>query len=852
MTFADRTRVRRSEAWMRRAFLRAACLLCATIACDGTDRPVAPVLTPDEALRTFTLPPGYHVELVAAEPLVHDPVAIDFDADGRMYVVEMTGFMPNMTGDGEDVPNGKIVVLEDTDDDGRMDTRTVFADSLVLPRTVGVLERGILVGAPPFLWLMRDTTGDFRADTRVVMRDNFGSRDGNPEHNANGALWGFDNWLHSANDTFEGRVRDDGTFETRPTRSLGQWGVSRDEFGRLYRNSNEDPLRTDHIPAHYGPLLGGAASVRGVYAALTANVPVWPAHKTPAINRGYREQTLRADSTLAHYTSAGSPTAYVGDRLPADLRRSVFVTESAGNLVGQLVVDDSAGAARSAHRAQELVEFLTSTDERFRPVNLASAPDGTLYVVDMYRGIIQHRTFITGYLEQKIRERGLDQVVGFGRIYRIVHDGVGRGERPQLSTRDAAALVPALAHSNGWWRITAQRLLVERQDTSAADALRLLLRHPDERARLHALWTLDGLHLTDSAIVLTGLEDRSPHVRAAAIRVAEPMLRAGVQGVRRAVLARHTDSSLAVVRQLAASLVVLSPPQQLAAAQLLLDVGIADGITADILSRALGADASAVLTRLVSRIRARSVSQAASHRPTPSTLLDARSEVIVEALAATSARGAAQLRRASLDALIRFASDTAIARPVRAALLSGLARGATESRDSLVLATRPSTLLLLASDQDSVLARSVRRLEPRLRWPGKPPADTTVLRPLTDAEVTRMAAGREVFATTCAACHQANGAGLPGVAATLVGSPYVNGAPARLVRIVLHGKEGAMLMPGIGATMDDERVASVLSYIRREWGNRGDPIDAALVKEIRGATMGRTRAWTPTELQTVR
>ncbi|MEQ1691963.1 MAG: dehydrogenase, partial [Gemmatimonas sp.] len=319
-------------------------------ACDRGPAPVAPVYTPKQALATFKLPPGYSIELVAAEPLVHDPVAIDFDADGRMYVVEMSGYMPSVSGEGEHVPNGKIVVLEDTDDDGRIDRRTVFLDSLVLPRTVAVLEQGILVGAPPFLWLLRDTTGDFRADTRVIVRDDYGATDANPEHNANGARWGLDNWLHAANDTRELRLRADGTFESRHTPSLGQWGISSDEYGRLYRNSNEDPLRTDLIPAHYATRDGVTAPLRGLYSALTKNVAVFPSRRTPAVNRGYREKTLRADSTLAHYTSAGSPTAYVGDRYPAAMRRSVFVTESAGNLVGQFIVENANGAPSSARR----------------------------------------------------------------------------------------------------------------------------------------------------------------------------------------------------------------------------------------------------------------------------------------------------------------------------------------------------------------------------------------------------------------------------------------------------------------------------------------------------------------------
>ncbi|MBL0169834.1 MAG: c-type cytochrome [Gemmatimonadaceae bacterium] len=801
-------------------------------ACERGPAPVAPVLTPTQALATFRLAPGYSIELVAAEPLVHDPVAVDFDADGRMYVVEMSGFMPNVSGTGEQVPDGKIVVLEDTDHNGTMDRRTVFLDSLVLPRTVAVLEHGVLVGAPPFLWLVRDTTGDLRADSRVVVRGDYGSTDANPEHNANGALWGLDNWLHSANDTRELRLRADGTFESRAIPSLGQWGVSSDEYGRLYRNSNEDPLRTDLVPAHYGAREGAASPGRGVYAALTANVPVFPSHKTPAVNRGYREKTLRADSTLAHYTSAGSPTAYVGDRYPVAMRHSVFVTESAGNLVGQFTVADSSGAPITARRAQDSTDFLTSTDERFRPVSLANAPDGTLYVVDMYRGIIQHRTYITDYLEEKIRERGLETPPGHGRIYRIVYDSTGRGAPPRLSAMSSTQLVATLAHANGWWRMTAQRLLVERRDTLAAPAVHALLRHTDARVRLHALWTLDGLGMLDAATVMSALADASPHVRAAAVRLAEPWIARDDATIRAAAVALAQDSAVLVRRQLAASLVVFPEARRLAVASMMLRDGVSDIVVADLMAHAAGPRALTLLTPVIARA-------AAGNRD---------DSAVVEALAAQVARSA---DGAHTTAALAWTGEGARRRSLQVALLSGLTRGATGLRTPVELATRPASLLALTRSNDTALAAAARRLEARLHWAGKP-APAVTARTLTEAETARIAVGRDEFGKICAACHQANGAGLPGVAASLVGSAYVNGAPSRLIRIVLQGKDGTMLMPPIGATMSDERIASILSFIRREWGNRADPIDAAAVKEVRGATTGRHRAWTVEELANVR
>ena len=813
---------------VRRRALSACALWLA--ACDPRATPIAPVLTPQQALRTFRLPPGYSLQLVAAEPLVHDPVAIDFDADGRMYVVEMSGFMPNVNGRGEQVPNGKIVVLDDTDHDGTMDRRTVFLDSLVLPRTVSVLEHGVLVGAPPFLWLARDTTGDSRADTRVVVRDDFGSREANPEHVANGALWGMDNWLHAANHTQEIRLQRDGTFAMRATPSLGQWGVSSDAYGRFYRNSNEDPVRTDLVPAHYTVRENPAFPARGAHSALTANVPVFPSHKTPAVNRGYREKILRADSTLAHYTSAGSPTAYVGDRYPDAMRGSVFVTEPAGNLVGQFVVTDSNGAPRSARRAQDSTDFLTSTDERFRPVNLANAPDGTLYVVDMYRGIIQHRTYITDYLEQKIRERGLEQPVGFGRIYRIVYDSAGVGPVPRMRAMSADQLVRTLTHASGWWRITAQRLLVEHGDTSVAPALRALRRHADDHVRLHALWTLEGLRCLDTPSVEAALVDTSPHVRGAAIRMAEPWIARNDLRIRRAVVALMSDSAVSVRRQLAASLATFPTAERTEYAERLLTTNTSDAVIADFAARSV-ASAPAILAMLLDR----------------QGLAGQHDRAAVEALAAQIGRASTW---ASMQRAISHAADAMRPTAQRLAIIGGLTRGAREVRQEIELPSPPRALLALAAQQDSTLSASAKGLVVRLHWRGKLAGSPA--RTLTTTESARIAAGRAEFATTCAACHQSNGADVQGAAASLAGSADVTGPPARLIRIVLQGKEGNLLMPPIGATLSDERIASILSFIRHEWGNAADPIDAADVKEVRGATLGRQRAWTAEELARIR
>jgi hypothetical protein len=402
---------------------------------------------------------------------------------------------------------------------------------------------GVLVGAPPNLWWARDTDGDLRADERRTVRTDYGNPRSNPEHNANGLMWGVDNWIHNADHEMGHRLRDS-TFVHRQSVDHGQWGISMDDRGRIYLNSNSDPLRVDLIDAHYYARNPNLARTRGLYEDLVDDESVWPVRPTPGVNRGYRPGLLRADSTLSRFTAAGSPVVYRGDRLPEELRGDVFVSEPSGNLVRRFEIERTDSGSLRAYNPYEEAEFLASTDERFRPVNFYSGPDGTLYVIDMYRGIIQHRDYVTDYLETQIRRRGLETPIGLGRIYRVVHESTERGPRPQLREASSATLVEHLTHPNGWWRDRAQQLLVQRNDASVAPAVRGLLEEPgDERFRLHALWTLEGLGAIEPRDIRAALRDASPPVRAAAIRVAEhevrhPALRAFVPGERPDCLGR--------------------------------------------------------------------------------------------------------------------------------------------------------------------------------------------------------------------------------------------------------------------------------------------------------------------------
>ncbi len=393
-----------------------------------------------------------------------DPIWVDFDADGRMYVLEMPGFAMDKTMADSREPIGRIAVLEDTNDDGKMDKRTVFMDGLVLPRALKVLANGVLVGEPPNLWFAKDTDGDLKADTKELVRNDYGRLEGNLEHNANSLWWALDNWIYTSEHDWYLRLKN-GKFEVQKTLSRGQWGVGMDDAGRIYRNVNTEALFADIVPASYFMRNPNVVRTRGLYEDLVDpnKTAIWPVRPTRGVNRGYREELLRPDGSAAYYTGVSSPMIYRGDRLPKELQGNAFVVDSPTNLVHRLVVEDDGSGRISARDAYQKGEFLASTDERFRPVNLFSAPDGTIYVVDMYRGVVQDVQFQTEYLKDYIVKHQLELPVGNGRIWRVVHDSTTA--RPE-----AGALEGNAGGARG--AAVASQRLVARHGATAARAAR--------------------------------------------------------------------------------------------------------------------------------------------------------------------------------------------------------------------------------------------------------------------------------------------------------------------------------------------------------------------------------------------
>ena len=840
----------------------------------------SPPLSPAEALKRFAMPPGYRVELVASEPLVQDPVMIDWDGEGRMWVVEMPGYMPDINAKGEHDPIGKIVVLEDTNNDGRMDKRTVFQDGLVLARWLKVLGRGVLVAEPPNLWLFEDTNGDLRADRRELVTKEYGRREGNVEHNANSLLWALDNNIYTSEIDIDLRLKN-GKFEVRKTLSRGQWGITQDDAGRIFRNTNESALHVDVVPARYYMRHPNLVRTRGSHESL--NGPngelneVWPIRPTRGVNRGYQHGILRDDGTLAKYTSVCTPMVYRGDRLPSELYGNLFIVDPTVNLVSRIILADGKDGLTAAKAYRDVRgEFLASTDERFRPVNLSLAPDGTLYVVDMYRGIIQHKGYMTEYLRDYVQTHEMAQPNSRGRIYRIMHESSKRDTTPLPMRSTPAQLVSMLAHPNGWRRDMAQQLLVERGDTSVVPALRKMASSAaDVRTRLHALWTLDGLDAIEPGDVMSALSHANRDVRVSGLRLAERWLGQPNHPLQGAVLKRLNDNDWAVRRQLAATLGELPAQSKESAIATILERYGDDPIAVDAALSGLNGSELVVLDRLLQGT-SETPQRTAAITMLAATIVKAADDVPVQALmqrVAETSRApwqrAALLRGAEVSLLGatmpgnsgRGAGDPNTpcetcpggrGGPGGARAFPGALEGADPpappSRAGgpfVMLASEPALVAVAA--QPGELGDRAAKVLVRVGWPGKP--GMAAAAPLSAADQTRFAAGQELYKNLCEGCHGPDGREQPGATPNIAGAPNVIGEPGIPIRILLHGKEGPVgLMPAHGESMSDAEIAAVLTYLRRAWGQTASPIDAASVQQIRAATAGRTRAWTPAEL----
>jgi mono/diheme cytochrome c family protein/glucose/arabinose dehydrogenase len=786
----------------------------------------------EEEMKTFKIEKGFRIELVASEPMIESPIAMSFDDQGRLYVVEMRGYMHDLSGAGESEPTGRISLLEDTDGDGRMDKATPFLDKLVMPRAVMAVNGGVLVAEPPNLFFCKDTDGDGKADVKEVVASDYGTLGGQPEHMANTPVWAMDNAIWSAGYSTRFKLRG-GVWQKDSGLGRGQWGLCQDDYGRLYFNYNSDMLRADLLPTEAftrNPLLRNASSIN---AKVAADQTLYPSHPTPGVNRGYDPKSLRPDGTLTKPTGTCGALIYRGDAFPAAYRGNAFIPEPCANLVKRFTMSEKDGVVKATNTAKT-TEFLTSTDERFRPVTAADGPDGALYIVDMYRGIIQHQSFLTHYLIANIKDRKLETPFNQGRIWRIVPDTKDRPQ-PVKVGKDAKMLT----HANGWVRDTTQRLIVESSDATAIPALKELLASGSPLTRLHALWTLDGLGAASPDLLRTALTDKDAQVRAAAVRIAG-------RDMAPDLIALTSEKDALVLAHLAIKLSSFNlPDADTAVAKLLASNGKNALVREGGLTGLRGREAA------FAKLLASQLSKSNASQITP----------VIEALGTLLASAN---KAGPFEDMLELAAAQPQGGAIQVAAIKGLASSGGDSKSKappklLWLDAEPSTLKTLkAAMTDKAGAKLFTSVEARLAWPGKPGAPPPPkIVPLNEVQTALYEKGKTIYATLCAACHQPHGFGLDGLAPPLVDSEWVLGRAELPARIIMHGLAGPVKVGGRSFNLampplpqlTDEDVAGVLTYIRREWEHNASPVDTKTVTAIRTQTKGRTAMWTEQELK---
>lgn len=504
--------------------------------------------TPEETLKTFKLPPGFRMQLVASEPMIKEPVTIAWDGNGRMYVAQMETYMQDENGSKQMEPISRVMMLTDTNGDGKMDRSSVFIDKLVLPRHLLPLDDRVLVAETSSnkIFSYRDTNHDGVADEKILVYQGGAIKvHGNLEHQDSGLMWNLDNYIYTSMSWQRLRFTR-GAMETEPSKKeFAQWGLTQDDMGRMFYSSAgmERPAFGFQMHRAYGGVEFKDQWEQGF-------MEPWPIIATPDVQGG--PGRLRPDKTLNHFTGACGQTVFRGDNLPPDFYGNLFVCEPVARLVRRAQVTNQAGKLVLSHPYQDKkMEFIASSDRNFRPVHSATGPDGNLYIVDMYRGIIQEGNWVKGYLRERILETGLQKNVGRGRIWRVVAEKSKPYVAPKMLEQTPAQLSAHLSHPNGWWRDTAQKLLVLKRDTSVIPGLKSLTTSGKEPVgRMHALWTLEGMDVVDRDLLIAKFKDTDPRVRQAALRISERLLRQGDAALLEKMEALVDDSDPNVVAQL--------------------------------------------------------------------------------------------------------------------------------------------------------------------------------------------------------------------------------------------------------------------------------------------------------------
>ena len=843
--------------------------------------PPSPILSPSASLDTFVPANGFSIELAAAEPLIEDPISFAFDSHGRLFVVELRSFMTDIDGSDERAPISRISLLEDEDHDGVFDTASRFLDGLILPRSVLAIQGGILYVADYQLFFAKDIDGDGEADLNQLVDPDFGR--GNVEHAPNGLMLGLDNWIYNAKSRMRYRLVGD-QWIRQETEFRGQWGMTKDNRGRLFYNINNSQLLGDFSPPNYMGRNPNHPSQAGLNLYVATDQRVFPIRMNTAVNRGYLPDVLDESGRLYVFASSCSPVIYRGDRYGESFVGNAFVCDPAANLIKRnLVMDQAMGV--SSRFAYPDHEFLASTDERFRPVGLCNGPDGNLWLLDMYRGISQYGMFMTKYLKEESLKRSLEKGIHLGRIYRFLRGPKEAWRDWNLPAKDSKDLVDLLGHPNGWVRDTSQKLLVERRERDSVPSLiDRAAASTNQLGRIHALWTIEGMamdyfvdgrsvnddsklrslpqlwELDQRALGLQSdsepgfqrafetcldlIDDPSKTIQTTAIRVAESLAR-GHEMRQDALLSKleSVADQLTPEGMFQGVLTVgeLPQPRGFGAFQGILRKGVEERLIREGVMSGLAAWELAFLQVLLTDADWR--------------LSSPGKRAMIHALSAAVISEGEPTKCQLLFGLLK--DESTLDYWVFESLSSGVSYGVRGREGRRIrFSEKPVEFKELAQSNRPAVEEIVSKLESVISWPGFN-WDSNPSQSQEETQTEEGGEGQELFVSICAGCHGMKGEGVRPMAPPLSRSEWVDN-PARLIQIILHGMHGPVDVAGKSykvpdilpempplAVLDNSQIAAIGNYLR--------PGKVALSDELvaRERLRSRDRAtpWSAPELQ---
>lgn len=496
--------------------------------------------SPEEAMQAFDVVEGFKIEQTAAEPLVTDPVAMSFDENGRLYVVEMKDYSEQ---DKESL--GQVRLLIDTNNDGKFDESSIFADDLSWPTAIICSQGGVYVGAAPDVYFLKDNTGDLKADERKTVFTGF--QRSNVQGLINSFRWGLDNRIHGATSSSGGVVKrfgdpnDPGVnlrgrdfsfnpllLDLRAESGGAQHGMSFDDWGRKFVCSNSDHAQMvmyddrdiARNPKYKAPGPRTRIADDGGQAPVyrTSQVEPWRIVRTRLrVSKQVKGIVEGGGRPAGYFTGATGITLFRGDAWGEAAKGTVFVGDVGSNIVHRKKLIPQ-GATFTATRVDENKEFVRSSDVWFRPVQFANGPDGCLHILDMYRETIEHPKSLPPEIKQHL---DLTSGRNKGRLYRVMPNSGLSKRAINLGKLKTAELVPFLDHPNSWHRDTAGRLIFERQDKSVSAAISKLGKEAKTpQGKVHALSVLESLHSLSTESLKLALQDENPRVREVAVRIA--------------------------------------------------------------------------------------------------------------------------------------------------------------------------------------------------------------------------------------------------------------------------------------------------------------------------------------------